>query len=77
MLGFPHRWTAVDAVSRTKRLFMLGNAVQVQCAQQVGHWLDDAERRLRHDRQEVTIEIRPTTRTNPMSHYETTNKEKR
>lgn len=34
MLGFPAGWT--DGVSRTARLKMLGNAVQVQCAELVG-----------------------------------------
>lgn len=34
MLGFPHGWT--DGVSRTQRLKMLGNAVQVQCGELVG-----------------------------------------
>ncbi len=34
MMGFPHGWTA--GVSRTQRLKMLGNAVQVQCAEIVG-----------------------------------------
>lgn len=42
MLGFPDGWT--DGVSRTARLKMLGNAVQVQCAELVGcailHHLD-------------------------------------
>ncbi len=36
MLGFPDGWTRVDGVPRTKRLQMLGNAVQVQCAELVG-----------------------------------------
>ena len=34
MLGFPDGWTA--GVSRTARLRMLGNAVQIQCAELVG-----------------------------------------
>lgn len=34
MLGFPDQWT--DGVSRTARLKMLGNAVQVDCAELVG-----------------------------------------
>ena len=34
MLGFPAGWT--DGVSRTQRLKMLGNSVQVQCGELVG-----------------------------------------
>jgi site-specific DNA-cytosine methylase len=34
MLGFPNGWT--EGVSRTQRLKMLGNAVQVECAELVG-----------------------------------------
>jgi hypothetical protein len=34
MLGFPDGYT--EGVSRTQRLRMLGNAVQVQCAHLVG-----------------------------------------
>lgn len=34
MLGFPHGWT--EGVTRTARLKMLGNAVQVQAAEVVG-----------------------------------------
>jgi len=34
MMGFPEGWTA--GVRRTHRLRMLGNAVQVQCAEVVG-----------------------------------------
>lgn len=34
MLGFPDGWT--DGFSRTQRLKMLGNAVQVQSAELVG-----------------------------------------
>ena len=34
MMGFPDGWT--DGVSRTQRLKMLGNAVQVQSAELVG-----------------------------------------
>lgn len=34
MMGFPAGWT--DGVSRTQRLKMLGNAVQVQSAELVG-----------------------------------------
>jgi site-specific DNA-cytosine methylase len=37
MLGFPHGWTVGER--RTVRLRMLGNAVQVQCAQAVGEVL--------------------------------------
>lgn len=33
-MGFPLGWTA--GVSRTQRLKMLGNAVQVQCGEVVG-----------------------------------------
>lgn len=33
-MGFPEGWTA--GISRTARLKMLGNAVQVQCAELVG-----------------------------------------
>lgn len=38
-MGFPDGWTDVEGVARTKRLMMLGNAVQVQCATVVGYWL--------------------------------------
>ena len=41
MLGFPDGWTA--EVSRTQRLRMLGNAVQVQVAELVGRYLHDDE----------------------------------
>ena len=41
MMGFPEGWTDVEGVPRTKRLMMLGNAVQVQCAVLVGEWLSD------------------------------------
>lgn len=34
MLGFPAGWT--EGVARSQRLKMLGNAVQVQCAELVG-----------------------------------------
>ena len=34
MMGFPDGWT--EGVSRTQRLKMLGNAVQVQCGELVG-----------------------------------------
>jgi hypothetical protein len=45
MMGFPEGWTRVDGVARTKRLMMLGNAVQVQVAELVGFWLAaEAER---------------------------------
>ena len=37
MLGFPEGWT--EGERRTERLRMLGNAVQVQCAELVGHVL--------------------------------------
>lgn len=37
MMGFPDGWTSV--VSRTSRLRMLGNAVQVQCGTVVGMML--------------------------------------
>ena len=37
MMGFPEDWT--EGVSRTQRLKMLGNAVQVQCAELVGNLL--------------------------------------
>ncbi len=37
MLGFPEGWT--EGVSKTQRMKMLGNAVQVQCAQVVGNLL--------------------------------------
>ncbi len=36
-MGFPQGWT--DIVSRTARLRMLGNAVQVQCGETVGMML--------------------------------------
>jgi site-specific DNA-cytosine methylase len=36
MMGFPDDWTAVDGVSRSRRIRMLGNAVQVQCAELIG-----------------------------------------
>lgn len=39
MMGFPEGWTEVDGVKRTARLRMLGNAVQVQVAEVVGHML--------------------------------------
>lgn len=38
-MGFPAGWTAARGVKRSKRLFMLGNAVQVQCAQLIAEWL--------------------------------------
>lgn len=45
MLGFPDRHTEVEGVSRTQRLRMLGNAVQVQAGELVGMavatWLVD------------------------------------
>jgi site-specific DNA-cytosine methylase len=34
MMGFPDGWTAGEV--RSQRLRMLGNAVQVQCAEVVG-----------------------------------------
>jgi site-specific DNA-cytosine methylase len=34
MMGFPDGWT--EGVKRSHRLRMLGNAVQVQCAEVVG-----------------------------------------
>jgi len=37
MMGFPEGWT--EGVSKTQRLKMLGNSVQVQCAQVVGNLL--------------------------------------
>ena len=37
MLGFPQGWT--EGVSKTQRLKMLGNSVQVQCAEVVGNLL--------------------------------------
>jgi hypothetical protein len=37
MLGFPAGWT--EGERRTERLRMLGNAVQVQCGELVGHVL--------------------------------------
>lgn len=37
MLGFPDEWTAGE--KRTDRLRMLGNAVQVQCGELIGHQL--------------------------------------
>ena len=40
MLGFPADWTAGE--SRTARLRMLGNAVQVQCGEEVGRILMEA-----------------------------------
>lgn len=33
MMGFPQDWT--NGVSKTQRLKMLGNSVQVQCAYEV------------------------------------------
>lgn len=43
MLGFPEGWT--EGESRTARLRMLGNAVQVECAELVGRMLlEDALR---------------------------------
>jgi len=39
MLGFPDGWT--EGEKRTARLRMLGNAVQVQCAEYVGTILAD------------------------------------
>jgi len=39
MLGFPDGWT--EGEKRTARLRMLGNAVQVQCAEYVGAILAD------------------------------------
>lgn len=38
MMGFPAGWTEVEGVSRTKRLFMLGNAVHVQSGVRVAEW---------------------------------------
>lgn len=40
MLGFPAGWTDVPGVSRTARLRMLGNSVQVQCGYAVALTLD-------------------------------------
>lgn len=40
MLGFPEGWTAGE--SRTAQLRMLGNAVQVQCGEEVGRILMEA-----------------------------------
>lgn len=40
MMGFPHAWT--EGESRTARLRMLGNAVQVQCGEEVGRILMEA-----------------------------------
>lgn len=39
MLGYPFGWVAVDGVSRTSQLRLIGNSVQVQCGQVVGLWL--------------------------------------
>jgi DNA (cytosine-5)-methyltransferase 1 len=39
MLGFPENWT--EGVSRTQRLKMLGNSVQVQCAEVVANVLKE------------------------------------
>jgi DNA (cytosine-5)-methyltransferase 1 len=39
MMGFPHGWT--EGVSRTQRMKMLGNSVQVQCAEVVGNLLKE------------------------------------
>jgi site-specific DNA-cytosine methylase len=39
MLGFPDGWT--EGVSRTQRLRMLGNSVQVQVAEAIGHYLQE------------------------------------
>lgn len=36
-MGFPDGWT--ESETRTARLRMLGNAVQVQCAEYVGLYL--------------------------------------
>ena len=37
MMGYPEGWT--EGVSKTQRLKMLGNSVQVQCGQVVGNLL--------------------------------------
>lgn len=39
MLGFPDGWTDCANISRTARLRILGNAVQVQCGQAIGDLL--------------------------------------
>lgn len=39
MLGFPDGWVDVPGVKRTAQLRMLGNSVQVQCAEAVGELL--------------------------------------
>lgn len=39
MLGFPEDWT--EGLSRTQRMKMLGNSVQVQCAEVVGNVLKE------------------------------------
>jgi site-specific DNA-cytosine methylase len=40
MLGFPDGWT--EGVSRTQRLRMLGNSVQVQVGEILGHLMKEA-----------------------------------
>jgi hypothetical protein len=46
MLGLPHGWTAVPGVTRTARLRMLGNSVQVQVGTRVGSALHALDREL-------------------------------
>jgi site-specific DNA-cytosine methylase len=41
MLGFPEGWVDVKGVSRTAKIRMLGNAVQVQCGEAIGHLVMD------------------------------------
>lgn len=39
MLGYPAGWFDVPGLKRTRKLRCLGNSVQVQCGELVGHWL--------------------------------------
>lgn len=39
MLGYPPGWFDLDGLKRTRKLRCLGNSVQVQAAEVVGHWL--------------------------------------
>lgn len=47
MLGFPNGWT--EGESRTARLRMLGNAVQVQVAEICGHVMKGVANGQQHD----------------------------
>lgn len=39
MLGYPDGWVSATGIPRTAQLRILGNSVQVGCAERVGEWL--------------------------------------